>query len=612
MDSSTTKMQLSILLLMFGFAYGVIIHENVVFNKVNEITTTRARWLVAFVQDLSPFKYYLARIRTDIDLAANITDTVIDHYDGPTHDTFRETLANLREEVFSLSNTLSGVLQGYSSYRALGSRSRRALIPGVSSILSFLFGTLSEADIDDVRRGMNDLSKNQQTIMHVLEEQMSILNVSRVQIAENRYAIIDLVKAVNLFDQRFRQLTDMIQQRFQKVEMFMNVYTQMDLLISGIKDALQRAVLYLENLRMELNMLSLDHLSPSTVTPSQLQSLLIQIKLPSTLKLPEDPEKNIWYFYRVLTCSTLLENDKITVVINIPLLDYHGEFEVFRIHSIAVPPNQKFNKSSGLSEMVEKYDVESPGILINKDRSQYALLDSDELQTCGNQVMKYCSPKSAVLPVNLHRLCSLSLFFEDNNKIDRFCRKLIQPNAVLPSAQYIDQGNWIVSARKPLQFSIVCLSSSGRKSSNVQKDQKMTSYVDVISLKSGCHASNDYIKLPPYYEFEGYRVNSLNPLNKLLEVRKQGKFRIWEQFHEALPNFTKLELPEGLQAIEEIPMGDFIRTLEGLNQVRVNTPSLPTWVHIIISMSLLVAMIALVCFCCKHKKGGGARNVCIA
>ena len=45
-------MSLLILLSLVVSAVGVIIHENVVFQKVNEITSTRARWLVTFVHDL--------------------------------------------------------------------------------------------------------------------------------------------------------------------------------------------------------------------------------------------------------------------------------------------------------------------------------------------------------------------------------------------------------------------------------------------------------------------------------------------------------------------------------------------------------------------------------
>ena len=51
---------------LFGYAFGVIVHENVVFHKVNEITITRARWLVTFVQVLCPFQYSLIKLSHDI------------------------------------------------------------------------------------------------------------------------------------------------------------------------------------------------------------------------------------------------------------------------------------------------------------------------------------------------------------------------------------------------------------------------------------------------------------------------------------------------------------------------------------------------------------------
>ena len=115
-------------------------------------------------------------------------------------------------------------------------------------------------------------------------------------------------------------LTQAIQERFKHAEMFANVYAQMDLILGGIRDALQRGNLYLGNLKLELNMLSLNHLSPSLITPKDIKRLLTQIKakLPPTLKLPEDHRSNIWYYYRTLTCTTILEDDRIVVVMSIP------------------------------------------------------------------------------------------------------------------------------------------------------------------------------------------------------------------------------------------------------------------------------------------------------
>ena len=220
------QMHFPISLLLVSYAFGVIIHENANFHKVNEITTTRARWLVTFVQDWSLFRHFLARVTADIKDVANVTDAIISRYNVPKQDNFLNTLINLREEVDSLDKTLGGILQSFTSYRSLGSRSRRSVVPVIGRIMSFLFGTVSESDLDDVRRVINDLSQNQKEIIHVLEEQMTILNVSRVQIAENRDAILDLAKCVNLFDIRLRRLTIEIQKQIEHVEMFVTLYSQ--------------------------------------------------------------------------------------------------------------------------------------------------------------------------------------------------------------------------------------------------------------------------------------------------------------------------------------------------------------------------------------------------
>ena len=122
--------------------------------------------------------------------------------------------------------------------------------------------------------------------------------------------------------------------------MFIDIYSQTDIILSEIKDSVQRATFYLENLCLVLNMLSLNHLSPSTITPKNLRKLLLDIKtrLPSSLKLPEDPMANIWYFYQTFTCKTILDGDKVLVIISIPLLDFHGEFVVYKVYNVLANP----------------------------------------------------------------------------------------------------------------------------------------------------------------------------------------------------------------------------------------------------------------------------------
>ena len=245
---------------------------------------------------------------------------------------------------------MESVQSNFADYRALGAKAKRSLLPVGGSILSFLFGISTEADLSDICQAINDLSGNQQTV-HLLEEQMTILNVSRVRIAENCQALLVLVECLNTFDFRMNNLTQAIQERLEHVETFANVYAQMDLILGGIRNALQRGNLYLGNQQLELNMLPLNHLSPSLITPKDLKRLLTQIKgtLPPTLQLPEDHRSNIWYYYRTLTCTTILEDDRIVVVMSIPLLDFTGQYDVVKIHNIPLPMHKAHTKNSSQS-----------------------------------------------------------------------------------------------------------------------------------------------------------------------------------------------------------------------------------------------------------------------
>ena len=53
------KMRVIIVSVLFGLTAQLVMKENVIFQKVKEVTTVRARWMVAFVEDLLPFERFL-------------------------------------------------------------------------------------------------------------------------------------------------------------------------------------------------------------------------------------------------------------------------------------------------------------------------------------------------------------------------------------------------------------------------------------------------------------------------------------------------------------------------------------------------------------------------
>ena len=66
-------------------------------------------------------------------------------------------------------------------------------------------------------------------------------------------------------------------------------------MIQAVRRTIWQAGSYLDHIQLQLNMLSLGHLSPSVITPRGLKKLLTEIKghLPEFLSLPYDPREKI-------------------------------------------------------------------------------------------------------------------------------------------------------------------------------------------------------------------------------------------------------------------------------------------------------------------------------
>ena len=72
----------------------------------------------------------------------------------------------------------------------------------------------------------------------------------------------------------------------------------------------------LSYLELQLNLLSVGHLSPTIIAPHDLRGLMHSIAqtLPDNFKLASDPDKEIWYYYRILSCRTLFDSKSIYIV----------------------------------------------------------------------------------------------------------------------------------------------------------------------------------------------------------------------------------------------------------------------------------------------------------
>ena len=266
-------MNCSFLIVLLGLASVVYCQHNVIFEKIGEVTTTRSKWLVTFVIDLHPYQDFINSLKCDLTGAIIMAQTmkipIINNNVISVHNRWLKSLNNLEQEIRKLNLTRSAISDMFEEYKSLMKRSKRAALPIVGKVLSFLFGTLSSEDLDSIRRNVNALAQNQQKITHVLQESLSILNVSRIEVAENRKSVNELLNAFAELHEDFRNVIIVSNERIFNLDR----HVVMNSIIEGLSRLVTEAGFYIEHLQMQLNMLTLGHLSPSVISPKKLRSL---------------------------------------------------------------------------------------------------------------------------------------------------------------------------------------------------------------------------------------------------------------------------------------------------------------------------------------------------
>ena len=142
----------------------------------------------------------------------------------------------------------------------------------------------------------------------------------------------------------------------------------------------------MEHVQLQLNMLSLGHLSPSVIIPRRLNCYLpeIQNHLPEYIKLLYAPKGEIWKLYQTLTCTKVLDKGRFLVIVSVPLLDHMNTFEIWNIFHVQVPVKDPVVPTDKLTSMVAWYRLEISSIAVNLAQMKYVFLTATEQNHCAS------------------------------------------------------------------------------------------------------------------------------------------------------------------------------------------------------------------------------------
>ena len=92
---------------------------------------------------------------------------------------------------------------------------------------------------------------------HIIDENISVINVTRVKMSENRQAINNIIGSLSLLDSKIGNITLALEREVFQVSQFIQLYLQLGSVIQAIGRTIWQAGTYMEHIQLQLNMLSI-------------------------------------------------------------------------------------------------------------------------------------------------------------------------------------------------------------------------------------------------------------------------------------------------------------------------------------------------------------------
>ena len=170
------------------------------------IQTNKTSWIISFAMDFGPYsealtniRHYSIFVRNSIHIFSeslrHVTDERHQRLFNMTWHDMNNTEDNL-DQIYTRFVSLIKSMRGQTQNDEI---SKSSILP-LGGIFSFLFGTADKRDIDEINRNVKILYNNQIKKGEVLDDIVSIINISRALTTENRHMINSMINSLQFLN----------------------------------------------------------------------------------------------------------------------------------------------------------------------------------------------------------------------------------------------------------------------------------------------------------------------------------------------------------------------------------------------------------------------------
>ena len=567
-------------------------------------------WLLTLSVDVESYSTNIRLIKQEVDEFYKQFQFILTHYNHSRvsdknikTDAFQAQLQNVHVDLahlmwkqvdhFDLMFTevieKFNILRGMTDARPGRGRKKRGIFPFGGKILNFLFSIPTNANLKTVKKALANVKSTQSNLIHVVENSVSIINMTHEDVKRNRDVIIELQNVSQTFQMELDLIVDKLGSYMPEV-LYLELVTRLNNMFHSIFLTMNHARDYLTETINNIQFCTQGYLPINFVTPLELATLLQKVKdnLPPLTILPHDLQQiEMMSYYKYISPLVLPARNKIHIVLAIPLINERQLFRTFDVVNLPL-----FKPDLNVSFM---YDLEAMHLAVSADKAWYGFLDDKEMRFCSaSHVCKLTSP---LYSTEFYPSCLLSLYKRDKYMTSQYCKTKISSGAMLPVLKYLDLGRWVLST--PIDFNVI-ISCEDRTYTLI-----FETGISTFELGMGCRATSSYFKVPT---FETGKISSEKELrlDNEIQLNKMSP-NILETTGslETLINQMKTSRPittTPLDRVAELPMAQFQQLVSTPPVVAAPSKLDRTQKYVVIlSHVILVLFIILLAACCVYQ-----------
>ena len=414
-------------MLIFGLeASPYAIKHGVVHKNMGKVTLSRSYWTINFLIDYEQVLGDNSPIHKAID---NI-DLVL--FELNAHNfSDKEYFLQFKQQAQFLIEDINFNLD-ISNAVFHRNRKKRAILPFVGQILNKLFGTAKQSTINKMKNQMSILTKSNNDIIHVLNDRLTLINMTHKLVEKNSEYILQLSNAIQQLEKNVKSLaSDISLLKFSNLI----IYT------------LQQISLSITKYNTALKDVSRGHLPGYFIRPYYLQKILTGIvKQSKGVELPFSIKK-LSLFYSKLSVDLLRIKNKYFIQLVVPMVSKNVYF-LYKIKSIPLPWKN--------TSLWTTLNIENEYFLLSSEKDKFVSINNFDLIKCIKAKELVCATHQPVMLVNAKSLpCSLKIFFEYQNIMDS-CRYDIASKNSKVFIVRKNKHSWYVSTQIDLKLILVC------------------------------------------------------------------------------------------------------------------------------------------------------------